>query len=75
MSLAWNNLAVALCALLVFLITWLPMMLITFRNCYLLRLPLLFFSAPVMVVWRPVVSLLYSIKGLFSRKAHYTSII
>ena len=60
---------------LILLITWLPMMLTTFRNCYLLKLPLLLFSAPLMTVVRPIVSIAYQAKGLFTRKNNYTTII
>ena len=73
--LAWNNLAVLCAAALILLITWLPMMLTTFRNCYLLKLPLLLFSAPLMTVVRPIVSIAYQAKGLFTRKNNYTTII
>ena len=73
--LAWNNLAVLAAAAIIFLITWLPTMLITFRNCYLLKLPLLLFSAPLMVLIRPIVSAAYHLKGLFTRKNNYTTII
>lgn len=73
--LAWNNIAVLVVAGIVLLVTWLPMMLITFRNCYLLKLPLLLFSAPVLTLLRPIVSGAFWIKGLFTRKGNYTSII
>jgi len=72
---AWNNIVVISAAALIFLITWLPMMLTTFRNCYLLRLPMLFFSTPAMMVVRPVINSAFWIKGLFTRKNNYTSII
>lgn len=74
-ALAYNNVVVIVAAVLILLFTWLPMMLTTFRNCYLLRLPLLFFSTPLMVLVRPIVSLAYRIKGLFTRKNNYTTII
>lgn len=74
-ALAWNNIVVLCAAALVFLITWLPTMLATFRNCYLLKLPLLLFSAPLMVVVRPIMSIAYQVKGLFTRKNNYTTII
>lgn len=73
--LAWNNIAVLCAATLILLITWLPTMLVTFRNCYLLKLPLLLFSAPLMVVVRPIISIAYQVKGLFTRKNNYTTII
>ena len=73
--LAYNNVVVIIAALLIFLLTWLPMMLTTFRNCYLLHLPLLFFSTPLMVLVRPIVNIAYFIKGLFTRKNNYTTII
>ena len=50
-------------------------MLTTFRNCYLLRLPLLFFSTPVFILVRPIVNAAYWVKGLFTRKNNYTSLI
>ena len=50
-------------------------MLTTFRNCYLLRLPLLFFSTPLFIVWRPIVNVAYWIKGLFTYKNNYTSLL
>ncbi len=74
-ALCYTNLAVSLCAFLIFLITWLPMMLTTFRNCYLLRLPLLLFSVPLFTLIRPIVNTFYKIKGLFTRKNNYTSIM
>lgn len=74
-ALAYTNTAVLAIAAFVLLFTWLPSMLITFRNCYLLNLPLLFFSTPVLVLLRPIVNCYYKIKGLFTRKNNYTSMI
>ena len=74
-ALCYNNIAVIVAAVLILLLTWLPMMLATFRNCYLLRLPLLLFSAPLFTLIRPVVNTGYKIKGLFTRKNNYTSIM
>ena len=74
-ALAFTNIAVIAIAAVIFLVTWLPSMLITFRNCYLLRLPLLFFSVPLLILWRPVASFYYKVKGLFTRKNNYTSIM
>jgi len=74
-TLAYSNILVIILAAIIFLITWLPTMLITFRNCYLLQLPLLFFSTPVLIVIRPLVNGYYKIKGLFTRKNNYTSIM
>ena len=74
-ALAYTNIAVIIMVALILLITWLPSMLVTFRNCYLLHLPLLFFSTPVMVLVRPIVNCYYKIKGLFMRKNNYTSIM
>ena len=74
-ALAYTNIAVLAIAAFVLLFTWLPSMLITFRNCYLLNLPLLFFSTPVLVLLRPIVNCYYKIKGLFTRKNNYTSMI
>ncbi len=72
---SYTNLAVILIAVAILLVTWLPMMLATFRNCYLLRLPLLLFSVPLFTLIRPVVNTGYKIKGLFTRKNNYTSIM
>ena len=72
---SYTNLAVILIAVAILLVTWLPMMLTTFRNCYLLRLPLLLFSVPLFTLIRPVVNTGYKIKGLFTRKNNYTSIM
>ena len=74
-ALAYTNTAVLALEAFVLLFTWLPLMLITFRNCYLLNLPLLFFSTPVLVLLRPIVNCYYKIKGLFTRKNNYTSMI
>ena len=74
-ALAYTNLAVIAIAVFILLFTWLPSMLVTFRNCYLLHLPLLLFSTPVMVLIRPIVNCYYKIKGLFTRKNNYTSIM
>ncbi len=74
-ALSYTNLAVIIAAVLVLLITWLPMMLATFRNCYLLQLPLLLFSVPLFTLLRPVINTGYKIKGLFTRKNNYTSIM
>ena len=71
----YTNLAVIIAAAVIFLLTWLPTMLTTFRNCYLLRLPLLFFSTPVFILVRPIVNAAYWVKGLFTRKNNYTSLI
>lgn len=74
-ALDYTNLAVITIAAIILLITWLPAMLITFRNCYLLRLPFLFFSVPVLTVVRPIANCYYKIKGFFTRKNNYTSIM
>ena len=74
-AMAYTNLAVVAAAAFIFLLTWLPTMLTTFRNCYLLRLPLLFFSTPLFIVWRPIVNVAYWIKGLFTYKNNYTSLL
>lgn len=74
-ALAYTNIAVIVMAALILLLTWLPSMLTTFRNCYLLQLPLLFFSTPALVLMRPIVNFYYKIKGLFTRKNNYTSIM
>lgn len=74
-TLCYTNLAVIGAAAIILLITWLPMMLATFRNCYLLRLPLLLFSVPLMTLIRPIINTGYKIKGLFTRKNNYTSIM
>ncbi|MBR5030597.1 MAG: glycosyltransferase [Muribaculaceae bacterium] len=72
---AYTNIAVIVMAAIIFVLSWLPLMLITFRNCYLLRLPFLFFSTPLFILVRPVVNIAYWIKGLFGRKNNYTTII
>ncbi len=74
-ALAYTNIAVIVMAVLILLITWLPLMLATFRNCYLLQLPLLLFSTPLLVLVRPIINFYYKIKGLFTRKNNYTSIM
>ncbi|MBQ9584833.1 MAG: glycosyltransferase [Muribaculaceae bacterium] len=74
-SLCYTNLAVIAAAAVILLITWLPMMLATFRNCYLLQLPMLLFSVPLFTLIRPVINIGYKIKGLFTRKNNYTSIM
>ena len=71
----YTNLMVIAAAALILLLTWLPTMLATFRNCYLLRLPLLLFSTPVMILLRPIINSCYWIKGLFTRKNNYTTIL
>ena len=72
---AYSNIVVVAAAAIIFLLTWLPMMLTTFRNCYLLRLPMLLFSVPLLTVVRPIMNVGYKIKGLFTRKNNYTSIM
>ena len=74
-ALCYTNIAVILAALIVLLLTWLPMMLATFRNCFLLRLPLLLLSAPIFTLLRPLINCGFKIKGLFTRKNNYTSIM
>ncbi|MBR5087370.1 MAG: glycosyltransferase [Muribaculaceae bacterium] len=74
-SLCYTNIAVIVAAALILLITWLPMMLATFRNCYLLHLPLLLFSVPLFTLIRPIINIGYKIKGLFTRKNNYTTIM
>ena len=74
-ALNYTNIAVLVAAFIILLFTWLPAMLATFRNCYLLRLPLLLFSVPLMTLVRPIINTFYKIKGLFTRKNNYTSII
>lgn len=74
-AMAYTNIAVLAAAAFIFLVTWLPTMLITFRNCYLLHLPLLFFLAPMLTLLRPIINGYFKIKGLFTRKNNYTSIM
>ena len=74
-ALCYTNIAVIVAAVIILLITWLPLMLATFRNCYLLRLPLLLFSTPLFTLLRPLINTGYKIKGLFTRKNNYTSIM
>ena len=74
-AMAYTNAAVITMAAIILLLSWLPLMLITFRNCYLLKLPMLFFSTPFLILVRPIINFAYWIKGLFGRKNNYTTII
>ena len=74
-AMAYTNAAVITMAAIILLLSWLPLMLITFRNCYLLKLPMLFFSTPFFLLLRPIINFAYWIKGLFGRKNNYTTII
>lgn len=70
-ALAGTNLAAATAAVLVMLVTAIPVMANALRCTYALRMPLTFFAAPWHTLMRPLVNIAYAVKGVFKRKSNY----
>lgn len=69
-ALNYTNFAVATLAVVVLLLTAFPVMVAALKCSYMLRLPLMFFSAPWNTLMRPLVNMAYAVKGLFTRKTN-----
>lgn len=67
------NGVVLLLAVLLLILTWIPIVLLFDKNCRTLQAPPLYISVPVLTLWRPIHNAMYRLREMGNKKSNYTS--